>query len=465
MEILIVIFAVAGGVWGLFLLRHIGLWGLTLAGLLAATVFGHIFFHLSFLTIDRALFGLAVVGMILALWLGKAKLHAPTGADLVLLAFMAVLTLNTFTHNWKVEDNAPIGRLLFYYGIPLGYYAISRHFQLQPKHVRAMVITFAVLGVYLSLTAIAEKMEWRWAVYPRYIMDPKFDEFLGRARGPLMNPSGNGVLLSLCLSSLLMMIGWYRGLSQRFLLLLIPLFAVGVFATMTRCVWLAGLIPVIAIVVILVPTAVRRPMIFLMVLGMLGAVGMSLQKLSGFKRDKNVSLSDMKQSAELRPILATIAFRMFQDHPLVGCGLAHYTEASKPYFSERTSEGSLDKGRPYVQHNIVLSLLTEVGLLGLIPFVVANGIWSVQAWQLWRTKTLALEYRQLGLIFLGTIQSYYVIGMFQDVMIIPAINQYLFFLAGMLVNLRQNAMAIRPHATLITPVRGTAPSAGTLQTA
>lgn len=440
MEILALIGLLSAGVWGMLLIRWIGLWGMAIVSLFAATLLGHTFFHLSMLTIDRALIALTLAGIGVAMVRGQFRLQPLTRWDLLFYAFILVLCVNTLIFDWRKNDQAALGRLLFYYLLPAGFYFVARHFPLEVKHIKSLMVSLALLGVYLSLTAIAEKFEWRWAVFPGYILDPHFDEFYGRARGPLLNPSGNGVLLAMSFTAFLMLIAWTRGVTQRGLLLTIPLFLIGFVATLTRCVWLAGLIPLVAAVLIIVPPAVRRPMIAMMFLGGVIVVGMSVQKLSGFKRDKNVSVSEMKQSAELRPILATVAYRMFLDRPWMGCGLADYMEASRPYFSERHQTLVLDKGRPYVQHNIFLSLLTETGLLGLVPFLVCLSAWGWHAWKLWRQVQLPLAIRQFGLLFLGTLQGFLVIGMFQDVMIIPAINLYVFFLAGCLTQLVTNPL-------------------------
>ena len=48
------------------------------------------------------------------------------------------------------------------------------------------------------------------------------------------------------------------------------------------------------------------------------------QNLNAFKRDKDLSVAAMTESASLRPILATIAWRMFEDRPLLGFGYGQY---------------------------------------------------------------------------------------------------------------------------------------------
>ena len=81
-----------------------------------------------------------------------------------------------------------------------------------------------------------------------------------------------------------------------------------------------------------------------------------------------------------------------------------------------------------------LAMLVENGLFALIPFCVQLMIWTRWSWVLWRSESLAMEYRQLGLVSLSLLASYVINGMFHDVLIFPMINMYLFFVAGVMRN-------------------------------
>src|SRR4029079_4464899 len=93
------------------------------------------------------------------------------------------------------------------------------------------------------------------------------------------------------------------------------------------------------------------------------------EHFSAFKRDKDVSVEDMACSARLRLILAALAWQMFLDRPLLGCGFGQYVDEAPNYLSDRTTDLPLEKGRPYIQHNVFLGLLTETGIVGLGLFM------------------------------------------------------------------------------------------------
>ena len=97
-----------------------------------------------------------------------------------------------------------------------------------------------------------------------------------------------------------------------------------------------------------------------------------------FKRDQALTAQETAESAKLRPILAAVAWHMFCDRPLWGCGFGQYPERSIEYLSDRSIDLPLEKARPFVQHNVLLALLTETGLAGMGLFVVLLGTWLVR---------------------------------------------------------------------------------------
>jgi hypothetical protein len=121
--------------------------------------------------------------------------------DLLLASFVGCLLLNLLLNLLlkpveSTEAN-PLSLWVFYFFSTAVLYWIARQSKLTPTGIAGMTASFMVLGVYLGLTAIAEKKGWRALVFPRYIMDPAYEESLGRGRGPLLNPIGNGLFLTI----------------------------------------------------------------------------------------------------------------------------------------------------------------------------------------------------------------------------------------------------------------------------
>jgi O-antigen ligase len=142
-----------------------------------------------------------------------------------------------------------------------------------------------------------------------------------------------------------------------------------------------------------------------------------------------------------------VAWKMFLDRPLLGCGFGHYRDEFVYYLDDRSTDLPLEKARPYVQHNVFLALLAEIGLIGMGLFIAMLSLWTRDAWRLWRAAEAPLWARQQGLLFLAMLGSYFTNAMFHDLSIIPMVNMFLFFMAGLTSNLSwraQSAAAARP---------------------
>lgn len=406
--------------------------------LLTGSCFGYFFYHADLspipLTADRVLF-VVFIGQCLVWrrlgWLSPRPAGKP---EYLLAAFIATLTVSTFTGDWTYQHNQPVAKLLFFYLMPTGMYWAARRLPLDERSSPWLFGALALFGIYLAATGIAEWLRWFDFVFPRYIAAPEYHEFFGRARGPLLNPIGNGYLLSIGLASTLL---WWPRLGRRgqlAVLLASALFGCGLFATLTRCVWFGAVLMLLVIAGLTLPRSWRLPCIGGTMLALMFVGATQWQRLLEFKRDVGQSERETAQSVELRPILAAVAWRMFLERPLVGCGFGHYRDKFTDVL-DRDSDLPLDQARPYAQHNVWLALLTETGLLGLILDVALLAYWLRDAWRLWRSAA-PLWARQYGLLFLATFASYLTSGMFQDLTIIPMVNMFLFFLAGVASTLR-----------------------------
>ncbi len=239
---------------------------------------------------------------------------------------------------------------------------------------------------------------------------------------------------------------WPR-LSRPGKLLLIPLyllFMAAIYTTLTRSVWMSCVLTLALVICLALPWNWRLPILSAGLLLALLLAFTQWDQLVAFKRERNLDAGNTAESVQLRPVLATIAWKMFLDHPLFGCGYSQYKTEHLNYLSDRSTTLVLEKGRGYIPHNVVFSLLTETGLVGLGLFLAIVYFWAADAWCLWRTKTIPLVARQQGLLMLVVLQAYFLNGMFHDVSAVPMGNMILFFLAGVTAGLRpclQSAIA------------------------
>jgi O-antigen ligase len=326
--------------------------------------------------------------------------------------------------------------------------------------VLGLFVSLVVFGVYLALTAVAEHYEINSLIFPRYIVQSASSadaEFVGRARGPFLTPVSNGIALSICFAASLMLWPWLAKATdcaadvlktriRRLMLLpLYLLFLVAIYFTLTRSIWMSGALVLAVVVGLALPWSWRMP---ILVGGLIVTVAFSVAKwddLMAFKRDKNLDAGKVAESVELRPVLARIAWNMFLDRPLFGCGYAQYTNEHVNYLADRTTDLPLEKGRGYIQHNVFFSLLTETGLLGLGLFLALCAFWARDAWRLWQSEAAPLAARQMGLLMLAMLGVYFINGCFHDVSVTPMANMALFFLAGVAAGLRPEIVAKGGH--------------------
>jgi O-antigen ligase len=275
-------------------------------------------------------------------------------------------------------------------------------------------------------------------VYPKYIVTTAADKklwFIGRGRGPLLNPMATGLLLTACWSAALMWWAWWRAAGRLVLLGISLLMAAAVYATLTRSVWIGAGLSLMIVVAAALPGKWRIPVLGSMLLVAAGAAALNWQQLVAFKRDRNLSDRETADSVYLRPVLAKIAWDMFRDRPCFGCGFDRYMAEHENYIDDRSTELVLSKGRGFAPHNVPLAILAELGLVGLALFAAMLFCWTRDAWRLWRGQAAPLAARQHGLLFLAVLAAYLANAMFHQIAYIPMSNVLLFFLAGVVAGM------------------------------
>ncbi len=438
--------ALVAATWTAVVLTRGGLVGTALLVLLAGSCFGHPFFHVATgavpLTSDRFLLVILVAQYVVYRRWGWTDSKPLSKIDYVLAALLLVLTISTLTHNFRLDGAKPLAYLVIFYAMPATLYWVAREIRWTEQAAWWVLGSLAVFGLYLCATAVAETHGWWAVVFPRYIGSATFEEFLGRGRGPFLNPVSNGIVQSIGLCAALLC--WPR-LTRRWQLLLLatmPIYGWGIYSTLTRSVWMGAGLGVLIVVGLSTPRAWRGAVVGTAIVATLLGVVVGWDSLMTFKRDKDLDAELTAESAKLRPVLATVAWHMFLDRPLLGFGFGQYKEVMPDYLADRTTDLPLEKARPFVQHNVFLAVLTDTGLVGLGLFVAVLAGWTWYGWQLWYASNLPTWTNQIGLLYLATIGVYLPNGMFHDVSLVAMVNMLLFFLAGTTVGLALSSQAV-----------------------
>ncbi len=436
---LTVLFFVALSVWFVPWLERARLPLLAAMVLTVGTVFGPAFFSIDGplqISLDRVLFVVLCIVAFFSLRGTTAAFPKWLPSDWIVGGYVLWVLISALRGN-APHGSSPVGTWIFYVLLPALMYGIVRCAKIDELDLQRVELVVLAVGLYLAITGFCECRGWYGLVFPKYVANAEFWEFFGRARGPLLNPSANGIVMTMALS--IAAVRFLRaerqgqiGYSIAMLVILI-----GLYSTLTRSVWIGGLLAFAIVFWHRTPRWTK-------VLGLCAAVLLAgfaaaglKDQLLRMKRDKNLSAAEAEKSVQLRPLLAIVAFEMIQDAPLTGHGFGHYFQAAPPYYSIRGYGMPLETARGYNQHNVLLSVAVDNGLIGLTMFTALLVIWIRIGWRMSRDTDCQLVRRHTGLVVVASISGYLVGGMFQDVTIMPMINMYLFFVAGLIMSLQQ----------------------------
>lgn len=422
--------------------------------LLVGSVFGYDFFNISSgpipITFDRMLLGGLVVLAAWAWLMNQEDLRVPNALDISIVCVLGILFFSTFTNDFRYSQNLPLARLLFFYCLPFALYCVVRNAKLNKVDLAIITTALGAFAVYLALTGIAEVKGLHSIVLPRYIVDSPTTEFFGRGRGPFLNPVSNGIFQVIGFCCIWF---WWPNASQRIraiILIASAIIAVGIYATLTRSVWMTLVLVTGIGLWITTSQSQKGALVIAATLGAVVLFPVLGDKLFSFKRDKNVTVEQMSESAQLRPLFLTVAMRMFQDRPILGCGFGQYAREKYPYLQDAYSGKPLSKTKGYLQHNVFLAYLAELGLIGLSLLLVMLGLMARSAWFLWIDESRSIEQRQIGLLLAAVLIGYCVNGMFHDTSIIPMVNYLLLFIAGLANNIATGKV-VETNSTTTAP--------------
>ncbi len=415
--------------------------------IVTGVVLGHPYWNINIgplpVTLDRVMWG-GLIFIFLMFGLTRRNDLKPVNRTDIFVVFLGlVLIAGTLACDWRYRDNMPLSRLLFFNLMPMGFYFLGKHCRLDPRQLIVGYALLALFGGYLGVVGIAEQRQWTALVFPRYITDPSNFEFLGRARGPFLNPVALGLYLTTCLAATAGLWRYCHPLLRVGLVAMMATMLAACFLTFTRSVWLGAAVTVGVICWFPSHRQIRGALIVAGTMVLLATLILFSDKLNRFQRDKYVTAAEMAESVALRPMLARVAWNMFLDRPVLGHGFGQYTAAKKPYHYVETADMPLRKVLPYMQHNVFLSYLTETGLVGMSLLVLLLGSATVKGWKLWYSRDLPWAERYFGLVILAFVANYCINGMFHDVSIIPHTAAIWFLLLGIVENLtaqQQRAM-------------------------
>lgn len=324
------------------------------------------------LDLPRLMFVFIWLIFLLEVLLGRRWLLPGGIVGLLMVIIMSVIVLSMLTLGKR-----SIRVLLNGFLIPYAMFALSKNVFVDRRTIEKFVFWFSVpLALYFPLTSILEHYRVYALLFPRYIGKVMLEgevmgiNWGGRAMGTFVQPAVTGcamvMVFVLAIHSLSRIKGVLAKLYSTLLFLVTP---VGVFFTYTRSVYVgfaAGLV-----VLTLFSRKLRLGVFILLV-----AIGLAvLGNWSNVRTAERTAggIGDVS-TAQGRVVVIQASLRMFADNPFFGCGYGQFLDKARPYIEQvqRTFLGYREEsiGIDTNQHNQFSSMLTELGLLGFVPFLL-----------------------------------------------------------------------------------------------
>jgi O-antigen ligase len=340
---------------------------------------------------DRLLIAVGLAGTAWKAWrergTGRLPLRWVHVAMLLVLAYalgsaLWVDTLNDSLSRFALLDKLGILPFALFILAPIAYGTREQR--------NVLLIGLLAVGAYLGLTSLFESAGLESLVLPPYITDDGIGVHYGRARGPFLEAAANGLALYACLvASMIGVATWRRPLARWTAAGIGVLCLIGIVATVTRQIWVGA--AVASVVTMLSFAPLRRyfvPATAVATALVLGAL-VAIPGLSATASDRSNSerpLWDRLNSNHA-------ALNMVDDRPLLGFGWATFGRESADHYEISPDYPLTTVGVP---HHVLLGYAVELGLVGLVAWLVVFCMAMLPA--IFSRPPPALEPWRIGLV-------------------------------------------------------------------
>ncbi len=322
------------------------------------------------LDIPRLMFAFIWFVILLETLVGGRRLLPRTTTEWAMLALLAAVMGVMVT-----RGHVRIRQFLNGYAIPYAMFVCAKNSFTTRKDLQRFIFWFAVpLSIYFPVNHMFEHYRMTQFVFPRYILSPVIAgveiTWGERALGAFLQPVDTGMAMVsaylLSMYSLSRIRGSWPKLLRAFITMLTP---IAVFFTYTRSVYLGFFA---AIMVLLLFSRRQKTLaVFIVVAVVLGVLA-NWSNVTTAERSAGGLATEHTVMARL--VLAEVSLKMFADRPFVGVGFTRFMEYSPAYVKtvRATLLGYREHwiGQHVNQHNQFFSVLTEIGLIGLVPLLV-----------------------------------------------------------------------------------------------
>jgi hypothetical protein len=378
---------------------------------------------------------------------------APGRVEMVMLVFIGVNLVSMVQHENLAHTAtrvSPITGFMNFTVFPFVVYYLVRNTSASDKGARKLLIAFAVLQIYLALTGVLEHYRVKGLVFPPDILDPNAGagRWYGvRIRGPYLHSPLYGAIMGMGFFPLLHLFNYTRSKWRWVMLLGLLVTPLACFYTLTRQVWIGLALPMVVGAGL---SRRQRVMAGLLVLAALTFVSL-LNPETIIDPEVAKKRATEESTGQARIAHYAVGFHMFSDRPFFGHGIEMWEVSWESYrqrlgsFDSWFGEIDIKYARNVHAHNTFLRLAVELGLAGLLPYVLILIFIFRSSLELYRrSRPKGLYGRELVITFWQSSIAFLVCINFVD----PSFHEVLpgYFLAFSAIIVRRQELLHSPTA-------------------
>ncbi len=391
------------------------------------------------LDIPRLIFTFMWVIFLLEIATGTRSLLPRTNAEVSMLILIIALIVSMVTAHTTTYTRM----FLNGYAIPFAAFVYSKNVLSSRESIEKLVKYYAVpLAIYFPLTNIFQRYGISKLVFPPYILKPSevgarsFFELSGRATGTFLQPS----VTSFAMISTYLLTLWFTSRSPSitgkiYAIVLTALVPVGVFFSYTRSDYAAFFISMLLLAVL---SKRLKILSIAVIVAVMLAVLANWENVKSGKREAG-GLA-IKETAQARTAIVYASGQMFLDKPFTGFGFERYRDYLGSYLGQvrQTALGyrqaRIGKGQRI--HNYFLSIMVELGLMGIVPLILIYyflGKYLLHALR----RDCPLYDRDFVVTVIAIFAIWLTIAMFIELRFFEFMNAFLMTVAGIVIGAQQ----------------------------
>ncbi len=387
------------------------------------------------LTVPRI--GIAVLVALLAAMVafGRLRLRHAWPVSGLILALAVYFALSAAVSGFETRSEVSVHyRLIGGYVFPFVVFYLILHGFNCDRDFKRLAVFFAALSVYLTLTGWAEQWKVAALIWPEFINDPTVGIHWGRVRGPFVMSAAMGLALTYCFFNNLVLA---RNIvhARWFLYVVNAAMVPVIFWTKTRSVWLSFVVCCLVWAVYSRRRVSRVVSVCVFSAATLLVAVLNMHNFLSDDRERG-GMTDTEPLL-LRIGLAQMSWEIVREHPLFGVGFGHFRDYAPSYARDPASP-FYAFGTTALEHNNLLSIAAETGLVGLGLYVAMVAVllrYSIRLYRKLPPGGPGFVSRDLLVLYWILTAAYFVDGTFRETSDNPFANSLFFGLSAVPVAL------------------------------